>query len=582
LPIVDNQLAARVAVQGGGNSGFINHYDLDGALADRGTNTERWGVAHASLRYQPTENFDVTAAVFAQTDHTGDTPVYYPQLGTYNQNKQVREPSNDSLVVPSLSLHQHFEAFDLTAISGFFYRDFSFTSDGTYFNDTTLALYVLDPAYPAQAAQDDAIIGNLPSFVDRENRTHQVSQEIRASSQDATLFGHSLNWIAGLYFESQKQNRRDYQTSPGLQADFQSIYGFSINDSVIGPSQFPANDNVSYANDLIYFDNQHFTQDQYAGFGQIEYSILPDLKASVGLRYLYATLNYERDSGGFYTGGTTLNPFFVSSHNTASTPKATVTYDVTPSDTVYVSAAKGFRLGGPTGPVTSALCTSELQTSLGIQTPPFTYTPDRLWSYELGSKNRFFDNRLQVNASAFYVNWTNIQQSVNLPICGASITLNVGAAETYGGELEVRAKITNGLSATFVGGVTHAYITQSPNDIVAVPGQWLLNVPKWSATPALEYKVPVGPTRSAFARADYDLVGNSYGAFSLSDPAYDQPGYGVLNASIGIDSGNLMVSLYAKNLLDSSKIITRPSINFVEEAYTLRPLTAGIYATLKF
>jgi hypothetical protein len=107
-------------------------------------------------------------------------------------------------------------------------------------------------------------------------------------------------------------------------------------------------------------------------------------------------------------------------------------------------------------------------------------------------------------------------------------------------------------------------------------------VPKWSATPALEYKVPVGPTRSAFARADYDLVGNSYGAFSLSDPAYDQPGYGVLNASIGIDSGNLMVSLYAKNLLDSSKIITRPSINFVEEAYTLRPLTAGIYATLKF
>jgi iron complex outermembrane receptor protein len=508
--------------------------------------------------------------------------VFYPQLGTYNQNKQVREPSNDSLVVPSVTIHQHFDAFDLTAISGFFYRDFSFQSDGTFFNDTNLATAVLDPAYPAQAAEDDAIIGNLPSYVDRENRTHQVSQEIRASSQQATLFGHSLTWIAGLYFESQKQNRRDFQTSPGLNADFLAIYGFSINDSVIGPSQYPANDNVSYANDLIYFDNQHFTQNQYAGFGQVEYEILSGLKLAVGLRYLYATLNYERDSGGFYTAGTTLNPFFVNSHNTASTPKATITYDVTPSNTIYASAAKGFRLGGPTGPVTSALCTSELQTSFGIETPPFSYTPDKLWSYELGSKNRFFDSRVQVNASVYFVDWTNIQQSVNLPICGASITLNVGAAETYGGELELRAKLTDGLTVSFVGGATHAYLTQSPNDVVAVPGQWLLNVPKWSATPSLEYDWPMGATLKAFARTDYDVVGSSFGAFSTSDPGYNQPGYNVLNASVGVNSGNLMLSLYVKNLLDNSKIIARPSINFVEEGYTLRPLTAGIYATLKF
>jgi hypothetical protein len=82
-------------------------------------------------------------------------------------------------------------------------------------------------------------------------------------------------------------------------------------------------------------------------------------------------------------------------------------------------------------------------------------------------------------------------------------------------------------------------------------------------------------------RSDYDLVGDSRGSFSLTDPAYDQPGYGVLNASIGIRRDAFTLGLYAKNLADSSKIITRPSINFVEEAYTLRPLTAGIYATLK-
>jgi outer membrane receptor protein involved in Fe transport len=185
-----------------------------------------------------------------------------------------------------------------------------------------------------------------------------------------------------------------------------------------------------------------------------------------------------------------------------------------------------------------------------------------------------------VNADVFYVNWTNIQQSVNLPICGASITLNVGAAATYGGELEVRAKIIGGLSATFVGGVTRAYITASPNDQTAYPGQWLLNVPAWSATPAFEYDWPLA-NGNGFVRSDYDLIGDSRGSFSLTDPAYDQPGYGVLNASIGIRHDSFTLGLYAKNLADSAKIITRPSINFVEEAYTLRPLTAGIYATLK-
>jgi len=582
VPIAGDQLAARVAVQGGGDSGYIDHYDLAGNLTQAGTNTESWYVLHGTLKYKPNEDLTITLGTFNQSDHTGDTPVFYPELGTYNQDKQVKEPSNDNLLVQSLTVDQHFADFDLTAITGYFYRDFRFQTDGTYFNDTELALYALDPVYPAEAAEDDAIIGNLPSYVHRENLTYQLSQEIRASSQNSSLFGHLLTWLGGFYFESQRQVRRDIQYSPGLQADFLDIYGFSINDSAIGPSQFPAYDNVTYANDLIYFDHQHIIQNQYALFGQVEYSILPDLRAAVGVRELYATINYGRDSGGFYAGGTTLNPFFVSTHNDATTPKVSLTYDVTADNSVYASATKGFRLGGPTGPVTSALCTAELQSSFGISTPPFSYTPDSLWSYELGSKNLLFDDRVSIDGDAFYVDWKNIQQSVNLPICGASITLNVGAAETYGAEIQLRAKLFGGLNASVVGGLTRAFITQSPNYQTDVPGQWLLNVPRWSATPALEYDWPIGGVRSAFVRADYDLVGESHGAFSTSDPAYDQPGYNVLNGSVGVASSRFTLSLYAKNVLDNSKIIARPSINFVEEGYTLRPLTIGLLGTVKF
>jgi hypothetical protein len=88
--------------------------------------------------------------------------------------------------------------------------------------------------------------------------------------------------------------------------------------------------------------------------------------------------------------------------------------------------------------------------------------------------------------------------------------------------------------------------------------------------------------RSAFVRADYDMIGQSHGAFSTTDPAYYQPGYNVLNGSVGFNSGAFTVSLYAKNLLDNSKIIARPSINFTEEGYTLRPLTIGLMGSMKF
>ena len=64
--------------------------------------------------------------------------------------------------------------------------------------------------------------------------------------------GHALTWLGGVYIESQRQVRRDLQYSPGLQADFQNIYGFSINDSLIGPGAMPG---VTYANDLAYSDN---------------------------------------------------------------------------------------------------------------------------------------------------------------------------------------------------------------------------------------------------------------------------------------------------------------------------------------
>jgi hypothetical protein len=64
-------------------------------------------------------------------------------------------------------------------------------------------------------------------------------------------------------------------------------------------------------------------------------------------------------------------------------------------------------------------------------------------------------------------------------------------------------------------------------------------------------------------------------------PHVFQPGYGIVNMSVGITRDKLSVGLYAKNLLNWKNIIQYPSVNSVQEGYTVRPMTVGIMATLE-
>ena len=71
---------------------------------------------------------------------------------------------------------------------------------------------------------------------------------------------------------------------------------------------------------------------------------------------------------------------------------------------------------------------------------PRSTRADSLWSYELGAKNSLWDGRMQVNASAFVIDWNNIQQAVYLPACGQNFVENLGKVRSVGGELEVQMR----------------------------------------------------------------------------------------------------------------------------------------------
>jgi iron complex outermembrane recepter protein len=609
-PIIPGMLAIRAALEYGDDSGWIDNFKSNGQLISNGdsavlgkgplnqsgVNDVRDGVFRLTGKLQLAPDFTITPSMFFQRSHSSDAPDFFPLTGLYEQTKEVTEFNRDTLFLPSVTVNKGLGFADLTSVSSYFWRQESRQTDGTFYNSTVYALFFLDNDFPEKQPQNDSQIGTLPSPVTFQTTYGTLAQEFRLTSRPPSETGLPIKWVAGVYYSDQWDTHRDYEPIVGLQSAVQSIYGVPITqlDSKFGPGAF-GGDPAAYIpldsptdphlNDIFYFSTSRSDERQYAAFGQVDFDVTPQLHGSAGLRFEYARESYTRYGGGFIDLGN-ISPYVQNTRYYPLTPKFSVTYDLDDTSSVYASAAKGFRLGGPTGPTPAGpnnACSPDYA-ALGITNPPVSYNPDKLWSYEVGSKALLANNTISLNGALYYIDWQQLQQTINLPTCGFNFTSNVGDAESYGSELELRYKPTflRGLTLGMSGGLERAVITSTTNPQTAAVGEKVLNSPDWTFTVSADYNWEIMNNVVAFVRSDYDWVGRSHGSFTTTDPNFSDPQYGVFNASIGIDTGSLQVSLYAKNLFDDSTIIQRPKINTVIEGYTVRPLTVGVTVSKQF
>src|SRR3546814_7212164 len=73
------------------------------------------------------------------------------------------------------------------------------------------------------------------------------------------------------------------------------------------------------------------------------------------------------------------------------------------------------------------------------------YDSESGWSYEVGAKKASSDGRLNVQASAFLIDWNNIQQTVPLFQCGFAYTANLGKARSTGFDLQLAVEPLEGI-----------------------------------------------------------------------------------------------------------------------------------------
>jgi iron complex outermembrane recepter protein len=194
--------------------------------------------------------------------------------------------------------------------------------------------------------------------------------------------------------------------------------------------------------------------------------------------------------------------------NTATFEKITwragLDYQVTDKSLLYVSASTGFSSGGFNG--------SQAAAALGRA----TFEPQTVTAFELGSKNRFADNTIQLNLSLFYNKYSGLQEQRQIPTGNTTLSIieNSGKARSYGAELEAIWRPVSALTFNLSYAYLNAKYTQY-NQVAAPFGTSIL-IPDATATaPTIVNGVtiaPIGQRRLFAVGYDCGLIPGTGGA----------------------------------------------------------------------
>lgn len=364
-----------------------------------------------------------------------------------------------------------FEPFTLVWNSNFMPKDATFITD---FGEDTFLLPVGSTASTWSAF---------------DTTSDQVTHELRIASNRKSTGGWLMRdweYVAGVFYMSSDQ---------AFQQD-------NIDDAVTSQIILIARASADAEESALFFDlNRWFLDDR--------------LQLNLGGRYFKqetpmtvgVTLTTEVD-------GERMPEMPIGSTNSDTldeedfNPKVALTWAVRDNLSVYASAVKGFRFGGLNA---DPFLTGE---------PPIFYESDELWNYELGIRSEWLDDRLQLDATIFQIDWENRQ----LPLFTSSqprtqFISNIGGSEIRGAELSLRALLPNNFSVLVNGAYVDSRVTEAfeaPTGDVAA-GALEPNSPYWTGALILSSDTQWGDWQAG-GSLSYSYTGSAKSSFQNFAP----------------------------------------------------------------
>ncbi|HEV2562581.1 MAG TPA: TonB-dependent receptor [Rhizomicrobium sp.] len=226
-----------------------------------------------------------------------------------------------------------------------------------------------------------------------------------------------------------------------------------------------------------YFLSQNpYVLNSYAGFGEVYYTVTPDLKLTGGLRWTNDQKHFIDIPSELLTAGYGYPVLRVVDQQWSQlTGRAVANWtpklDFTDQTLVYGSYAHGYKAGGANPPgavlLTNAIfggcgtgCTgNEVDTN---PVHPLTFKPEFIDAFELGTKNTLLDGALTLNGTAFYYNYKNYQ--ISRIVDRSAINDNFNAT-VRGAELETTWEAAPGLKFVFAGGYENGTLDKGDKSV---------------------------------------------------------------------------------------------------------------------
>lgn len=359
--------------------------------------------------------------------------------------------------------------------------------------------------------------------------TTAFSQELRLNSTG----NGPLNWTLGAFY-------RDAERTS------EAVFAYGVpGDPLIGPIASLSSG----------------SSESWAVFGDVSYQLTRRLQVGTGVRYF----EDRRDSVNLLTHFVQTGDF-----DTVN-PRFYAGFDVTPEVRVYASAAKGFRSGGFNG------------AGLAAGQPP--YDPDKIWSYELGTKMSLLEGRMTAEIALFDSDYDNIQVlSVNLVngLLRQFIT-NSGSASIRGVDWQLTARATENFTFGLGGEVVDTKYTEiSAVSATSRVGDPLEMIPEYQLGAWASYDVQWAQALPGFVRIDYNRQGASFYRNEMAGSWFNSESDIIdsLNLLIGVRRDAWSAEVFGRNLLDERGFMNPLWIQ--QLAPRARPRTFGVRASWSF
>ena len=534
IPVAD-RVAVRVAAFVSQEGGYVDNV-LGRDLADTQDNADvveddfnEYGVSggRVAASWELGDRWSVIAGIIAQNSSADGAWESDPSLGDFKIVKFFDEYRDDDWHQTSFTVKGDLGAAEFSATTAIFDRDIAYEWDNHVYEQYKDAYWGVYNGYGLY--NSEYTFGT--TFNDQTQE--RFSQEVRLTSTGASRF----QWMVGAFYEDVDDEWLYGAQNPSLMDtvawETANYYAYTY---------YAAYDHIDYplpASEFGYFNHFVRAVEQTAAFGELVYDLSDRLTTTVGLRWFEYDRN-EYDQFHFPKG---LPPLSGLDSNGAYTAtgveqdtalKLSAQYILDDDRMAYFLFSQGFRLGG-----------SNSQRAANTGLVPQNYGADILNNYEAGLKSEWFDNRLQLNVSAFYMVWEDIQ----IDNAGGVDDkwwlrgmINGDTARTMGVEVTWDASITDSLR--FEGSVFLAD-PEFNSEFTLLSGEVITDGTTMPISPEFKYYFAVEYTfwnwnniGDLWVRYDTSHQSEVYNGLSSAiaeDPEGKQPSWTLSNFQLGIE-----------------------------------------------